>query len=669
MKKLIYIVCVLVLLAGCTSGPVKNPFATESIPATVAPTKTTGINSPTQVPTVTKVPPIVTFEPGAIDPLAEQMHLTLEQVIVPSADLRELASRLEGKGPIPETLPVPDRFPQLGDKQEFWATDTDTSENFRITATLQYVSEHAYFWIQDGVDYNAADLKALADGFDQDIYPTDREFFGSEWNPGIDGDPRVYVVYAKGLGMGLAGYFSSADEVSPLAHEYSNGHETFFFSADNVSFDEEFTYGVLAHEFQHMIHWYRDRNEETWLNEGFSELAMLLNHYDTGGSEFSFTVEPDMQLTNWLGGDADTSANYGASFMFTTYFLGRFGEDVTKALVADQQNGFASIDGVLAAQNIHDAQTGEIVTGDDVFADWAIANVLMDGTVADGRYSYPMYPTASQVYVSEYVDCPQQNWQTAQVHQYGSDYLSFSCAGDYTFEFRGSPTADLLPIEPYSGDYAFWSNRGDESDMRLTHSFDLSGVSGPVNLTYKIWYDLEEDYDYAYLLVSEDGQNWQMVETPSCTSEDPSGNSYGCGWNAQSSGWVEESVDLSPWVGKQIQVRFEYITDAAVNGEGLMLDDISIPALNYSTNFEEDDGGWLAEGFVRVYNKLPQTFRVSLILKSSSGTTVEKYRVEPGQILSIPLPITGQVSEAMIVINGTAHFTNQLANYNYRVLP
>ena len=60
-----------------------------------------------------------------------------------------------------------------------------------------------------------------------------------------------------------------------------------------------YTYGVLAHEFQHMIHWYRDRNESSWINEGFSELSTLLNGLDPGGFDYIYTSNPDLQLTDW----------------------------------------------------------------------------------------------------------------------------------------------------------------------------------------------------------------------------------------------------------------------------------------------------------------------------------------------------------------------------------
>ena len=32
----------------------------------------------------------------------------------------------------------------------------------------------------------------------------------------------------------------------------------------------------------------------------------------------------------------------------------------------------------------------------------------------------------------------------------------------------------------YSGKMAFWSNKGDESDMTLTREFDFSSASGPL---------------------------------------------------------------------------------------------------------------------------------------------------------------------------------------------
>ena len=99
--------------------------------------------------------------------------------------------------------------------------------------------------------------------------------------------------------------------------------------------------------------------------------------------------------------------------------------------------------------------------------------------------------------------------------------------------------------------YAFWSFKGDESDMTLTRAFDFTDVSGPILMDYHTWYDLEEDYDYAYVEVSEDGRNWVFLNTPSGTDKDVSGNSYGWGYNANSGGWIDEQVDLSDYAGKE----------------------------------------------------------------------------------------------------------------------
>ena len=42
-------------------------------------------------------------------------------------------------------------------------------------------------------------------------------------------------------------------------------------------------------------------------------------------------------------------------------------------------------------------------------------------------------------------------------------------------------------------------------------------------------------------------------------------------------------------------LRFEYVTDTAVNTEGFLLDDLRIDAIGYEEDFEDGDGGWSAE--------------------------------------------------------------------------
>jgi hypothetical protein len=198
----------------------------------------------------------------------------------------------------------------------------------------------------------------------------------------------------------------------------------------------------------------------------------------------------------------------------------------------------------------------------------------------------------------------------------------------------------------------------------LTREFDFTEVSGPIELSYRIWYDIEEDWDYVYVEVSENGETWEILTTPSGTGTDPSGNSYGWGYTGVTSDWVEEEVDLSAYAGKKIFVRFEYITDAAVNGEGFMVDDISVEATGYQSDFEADDGGWAAEGFVRVQNVLPQTFRLSLILAGDSDVTL--IPLNDDQTAEIPISLSGNET-AYLVVSGTTRFTREEAVYQIEI--
>jgi immune inhibitor A len=592
---------------------------------------------------------------------------TLQTAIVPPNDLRDLAMRLEGKLNIPLTVEQQPINLQLGSKQDFWVSNLDSNENFQISATLEHITDHAYFWVQDGISFEQADLHALMEAFESKILPINRDFFGIEWSPGVDGDPRIYILYAQGLGTNLAGYFSWADEQHPLAHEYSNAHEIIVLNSDNISLFEEFAYAVLAHEYQHMIHWYRDHNEVTWVNEGFSELAVFVNGYEVG-SEYSYVLNPDLQLNDWPNNNGWVAPHYGASFLFLTYFLDRFGEETTKELVREAANGLAGIDRVLVSLAAKDPLSGKSINADDVFMDWVVASYLTDENVSDGRYTYSIFPEAPRAVTTETIsDCPLEPL-VRDVHQYGVDYIRIKCRGDYILHFEGSTQATVIPMDPYSGRYSFWSNKGDEADMTLTRAFDFRNYVGPLTLEYWTWYDLEDDYDYVFLEVSEDGEKWEILVTPSGTGEDPSGNSYGWAYNGESGTWIQESVDLSSYAGKRVHIRFEYVTDAAINGEGMLIDDISIPEIGYFVDFEKGVDEWEGAGWVRIENVIPQTYRLVLITFGDE-TEVIHIPLSKDVIASIPINFNDGIDEAVLVVSGTTRFTRQKAAYTIEIQP
>lgn len=664
------IITILLILSVCCLGGCLILIFSGNAFLSWTETSQVEVTPPTPVVVTEEMNPIMptsipTMEPDAVENALESLKI-LQQELVPINDPIDLAQRLGGKGDIPETLIDTDAPYSIGDSQTFWVTNVDTNENFQVTTTLRYLGDHVYIWIEDGVPYSELDLTALGDTFDNDIYPTNREFFGSEWSPGVDGDPRIYIVYAGGLGQSLAGYFSSADALHPEAHEFSNAHEMFLINSDNVLLSEDYIYGTLAHEYQHMIHWYRDKNEETWLNEGFSMLAELINGFDPGGFDYSYINNPDLQLTDWGTDVGGNGPHYGAALLFTTYFLDRFGEEATQAVVAHDENGMESIDIVLSEMGITDPLTDEPITAEDVFSDWAVTNILGDKDVSDGRYDYHIYPGAPVARPGiTFPSCPigQTSYDVAQ---FGVDYVEITCSGEYTLNFSGNTGISILPTTTYSGDYFLWSNMGDHSNMSLEQQFDLTEVEAPVEMTYHTWYDLEEDYDYVFVSASSDGKEWQILNTTSCTTEDPSGNSYGCGLNGQTNGWQLETVDLSQFAGEEVAIRFDYVTDAAVNGVGMVIDDVEIAAIDYFSDFETDQGGWTAEGFIRIQNLLPQNFRISMI-RIDEEIEIIPVELDDNNQAKLDINIEDEGDSVILVISGTTPFTRQKAQYSIEI--
>jgi immune inhibitor A len=653
--------CLCIVVAVVGGGVLAGLWAANE--GGVVPTIESGFGTATTFPSAT--PPAMPQSPEVIPDAALETERQLITAEVPISDLLDLAVRLKGITNPPRVVaetaaPIP-----LGTLRTFWASNSDDDTNFEVQARLVYASDHVYFWVEEGVSYQKRDVENLVKVFEERSYPNDREFFGSEWTPGVDGDVHLYVLLAGNLGNNIAGYYSSSDEYSPVVREYSNGHEMFCINSDTVDLGDVFTDSVMAHEFQHMIHWYRDRNEESWLNEGFSTLAELLNGFDVGGADYAYAAEPDIPLTYWPS--PVEGRHYGQSFLFLTYFLGRFGEEATRALVADTANGLDSVDQVLAHLGETDPNSGQVLTADDVYADWAVAAMLNDPSVENGRFAYTRYAEAPTIELSDTFDsCPLT--ETRTVEQYGLDGIALRCSGDWKVSFEGSTLSQVVPADPHSGDFAFWSNRGDESDMTLTRTFDLTSASGEVSAEYWLWYDIEENWDYVYLEASADGgQTWKILTTPSGTGTNPTGNSYGWGYTGFSGGveggkWIQEKVDLAAYAGQQVELRFEYITDAAVNGDGLLLDDFSIPAIGYATDFESGDDGWQAEGFVRMFNRVPQTYRLMLIEKGRE-TTVRPIELDAQQRAEFDLSLGGGVDEAILMVVGTTRHTWQPAPY------
>ncbi len=598
---------------------------------------------------------------GAIESL-----IILQNTTVPEKNILDLTQRLKNRLDISPAPKEPAHEYKLGDSREFWVLNTNDDLYHRVIATLHFITDHLYFWIQEGIAYNKSDLEKLSLAFEYEIYPTVREFFGSELSSGIDNDPHVLILYTHGLG-GAAGFFSSSDTVSPDIDQYSNFTDMFYLSADYATLDEDSTYGILAHEFQHMLQWFHDHNETSWMSEGFSELATYLSGYGMGGFDNLFSYNPDIQLTDWPDDNqGNSSPHYGAAFMFLKYFLDRFGENATKALVMNPANDMNSIDKVLDESQVKDYESKNTSKADELFRDWTITNFLQDGKLIDNRYGYKQY--SPPVFSPTELIIDDSDWQERDVKQYGTDYIEIKCKMNCSLEIDGQNTTRILPVGPYSGDYYFWSNKGDESDMTLSQTFDFTNIKGSISLQYFTWFDIEKDYDYVYLLATLDDNSWKILRPARCSESNPTGANYGCGYTGKSNGWVQENVDLSQFAGKRVKLQFEYITDLAINGEGFLLDYMTIPEIGYQTDFEDNAGGWSESGFTRIQNKLPQTYLLTLITREETSK-IQPLIFDQDQQIRIPLEFSDGAENIVLVVSGTTRYTRIPAYYRYRVIP
>lgn len=113
----------------------------------------------------------------------------------------------------------------------------------------------------------------------------------------------------------------------------------------------------------------------------------------------------------------------------------------------------------------------------------------------------------------------------------------------------------------------------------ITHALEMErGVlvdASTDTLRFKITYSLESNYDYGYVDVSTDGGSiWNTVAGNITTSFDPTGNNRGFGFTGASAGWVDAVFPLTAYLGQQVRLRIAYITDGAVLGTGMTVDDI-----------------------------------------------------------------------------------------------
>lgn len=577
----------------------------------------------------------------------------------PDLDLADVSKRLKG-GTASLSVPPVNRgpaSPSIGTTEGFWVTDLEPVKRFRVEAALKHTTPHALWYVDTSLSVSDDALRSSAQEFEDKIYPVLVKTFAP--NGAIDSAP---ITVLNTSFRGAAGYFSSRDMYPAFVHQFSNQRPMIYINARALSVGTRGYVNVISHEFQHYLHWLVDPNEESWINEGMAVFAEEVAGFASGLGGV-LARDADVQLTDWGDEPSSNAPHYSAAYLFMRYLAQHFGgNSAVGALMAEPGDGPAGVDRFLEKSGFEERFI-------DVFAQWVVANFLDAQPRTPGRYA----ETPVKAAISGTVKAGESVSST--VRQFAAKYYQVAGVKPETvIRFSGSPSVKLLPNDAKSPSYQWWSNRGDFIDATLTREFDLTGVTS-ATLTFNLWYDLEEGWDYGYVVASVDGgSTWKVLEGRHTTKDDPVGNAFGPGYTGVSGGreaplWVEERIDLTPYAGKQVLLRFEHITDEAVNHPGFGVDDIAIPEIGYSASAEDGDGGWARSGFVRTDNRLPQRYIVQTIAFLPGGqvkvTPFELDSIQEGELTAGSL---GESIERLVLaVSGVAPVTTEVAPFTLSV--
>ncbi|BAJ04231.1 immune inhibitor A-like metalloprotease [Shewanella violacea DSS12] len=203
------------------------------------------------------------------------------------------------------------------------------------------------------------------------------------------------------------------------------------------------------------------------------------------------------------------------------------------------------------------------------------------------------------------------------------------------------PVATIPFKLAYGGVYQYYSGQGHLINNALSFEIDLPS-STPLTLKMKAHWDIEQDYDYAQIMV--DGVtivgNHTKASNMRNTARDIiTGNSGDIAGAEGANNWVDLEYDISAYAGRaNAQISIIYRTDPAVGGYGFVFDNLEIASgasLVYSDDAETANAMML-NGFSRIDDERPGAARRYIIqLRSHNGVDVglDSHTYEPGVLI------------------------------------
>ncbi len=185
--------------------------------------------------------------------------------------------------------------------------------------------------------------------------------------------------------------------------------------------------------------------------------------------------------------------------------------------------------------------------------------------------------------------------------------LSFDNGSGNSLWEKGSPSGELLNSS-FSGSQVYATNLdGNHPDNTVSHlytpCYDFTNIDNPV-FEFQMAFDLELNWDIMYIeyttdngvtwnvLGSADDANWYNSDRTSAISGDADCfNCPGAQWTGTESDWAAYSYDMTALSSESsISFRFTFVSDQAVNQEGVVIDDFVITGSTLSIEEFETSG-------------------------------------------------------------------------------
>jgi len=124
----------------------------------------------------------------------------------------------------------------------------------------------------------------------------------------------------------------------------------------------------------------------------------------------------------------------------------------------------------------------------------------------------------------------------------------------------------------HSSSQSYGASRKNNEVVSMTTRYPLPVISD-TKLSFWCYYDIEEDYDKAFVEISENGRLYEILDS----------------FTGSSNGWIYKEYDLSSYANSSIYIRFRYTTDDLNLGDGFFIDDITpVPFFNDITVISRD---------------------------------------------------------------------------------